>query len=250
MIRPFKDDYPLSQEWGKNPQIYKRFGLKGHNGVDWALPTGTEIIAPHSGKILEAAYDKNGYGRYIKIENDKWGSILAHLKKIDVSVGDEIQEGGYLALSNNTGFSTGSHLHWGLYPKPRNKGNGYSGTVDPFKGDIMSQDNTYKGLDLSNKDSMRVAVDVWHDVTQSKKYVTAEEYQKLKDSSKTRIEQEEKRYKDFLEDLSKKLGIAPEEPKLLENISELLAAKEPTSKVEVIEGGHSKICRMLARIGL
>jgi len=133
MLKPFKGTYRLTQKWGGNYEMYKRFGLKGHNGTDWGTPNGTPILAPHSGKVLERAYDKEGYGNYIKIENDKFGSILGHLKRFDVKVGDTVKEGQQIGLSNNTGFSTGPHLHWGLYPKPRNRGNGYSGTVDPFK---------------------------------------------------------------------------------------------------------------------
>ncbi len=91
----------ITQHWGKNPQIYSKFGLKGHNGVDYRLHDGyeTKIYAPHDGKVLEVVYDVDGYGLYIKIENEKEGSILAHLKinGARVKVGDQVKEGDWLA---------------------------------------------------------------------------------------------------------------------------------------------------------
>ena len=107
--------------------------------------------------------------------------------------------------------------------------------------------NMYKGLDLSNPESMKVAVDVWKDVM-DKLFVKASDYAQLKDSSETRIKEEVKRYSDFLQALSTKLGVAADEPKILENIAELLAAKETSTTV--IDSGHSKICKLLARMGL
>jgi len=137
MKRPFKGMYPVTQEWGNDlvingVHIYAQFGLKGHNGVDYGCPTETPIIAPHGGKVIEAAFDKYGYGMYVKIENDIEGSILAHLKSFVVNPGDIITEGTQIGLSDNTGNSTGPHLHWGYFRKPRNKTDGYSGTTNPY----------------------------------------------------------------------------------------------------------------------
>lgn len=137
MIRPFKGMFTITQEWGNDlviggVHIYAQFGLKGHNGVDYGTPTGTPILAPHGGKVIEAAFDKYGYGMYVKIENDKEGSILGHLKSFVVNPGDTITEGTEIGISDNTGNSTGAHLHWGYFRKPRNKTDGYSGTTNPF----------------------------------------------------------------------------------------------------------------------
>ena len=133
MRRPFEGKYPITQEWGVNPQDYAKLGLKGHNGVDYATPIGTPILAPHNGTVVEAAYDATGYGTYVKIENDEEGSILAHLSKHLVNPGDYVTEGTQIGISGNTGNSTGPHLHWGYYRKPRNKSDGYSGTTNPWQ---------------------------------------------------------------------------------------------------------------------
>ncbi len=112
--------------------MYAQFGYKGHNGVDYGTPTGTPIVAPHDGTVIEAAYDEYGYGMYVKIENDVEGSILAHLKSFNVNPGDKILEGQQIGISDNTGNSTGPHLHWGYFRKPRNKQDGYGGTCNPW----------------------------------------------------------------------------------------------------------------------
>jgi len=133
MQKPFHQDFRLSQGFGENPQDYAKFGLQGHNGLDYALPSGTDVTAPHSGKIIEVAFDQPGYGLYIKIENNEEGSVLAHLKDNLVSVGDTVSEGQLIAHSDNTGNSTGPHLHWGYYRFPRMRGNGYAGFIDQLQ---------------------------------------------------------------------------------------------------------------------
>ncbi len=141
LIHPVKKVY-ITQAWGVNPQNYARFGLKGHNGLDYRafLPNGdrcfeegkSEVFAPHDGKVIENAFDADGYGNYLKIENDSEGSILAHLSPpSSIPVGESVKQGDLVGFQGYTGNSTGIHLHWGYYPKPRNKNNGYSGTIDP-----------------------------------------------------------------------------------------------------------------------
>jgi septal ring factor EnvC (AmiA/AmiB activator) len=130
MRKPFNGDYILTQGFGENPDKYTQFGLKGHNGLDYGLPTGTIVVAPHAGRVIEATNDPTGYGNYIKIENDKEGSVLAHLLSFLVNVGDAVSEGQQIASSNNTGDSTGPHLHWGYYLFPRDRQNGYNGFID------------------------------------------------------------------------------------------------------------------------
>ena len=130
MRLPFNGQFRLTQGWGENPEVYKRFNLKGHNGQDYGLPNGTEVVDPHDGKILERAFDKDGYGNYLKIESTIEGSILAHLKEFKVNLNDEVKEGQLVAISDNTGFSTGPHLHWGYYRIPRNRTDGYLGYID------------------------------------------------------------------------------------------------------------------------
>jgi septal ring factor EnvC (AmiA/AmiB activator) len=66
----------------------------------------------------------------MEVENEVEGSVLGHLKEFFVKVGDQVDEGQQLGLSDNTGNSTGPHLHWGYYIIPRNRDNGFNGYID------------------------------------------------------------------------------------------------------------------------
>jgi murein DD-endopeptidase MepM/ murein hydrolase activator NlpD len=132
MRMPFDGIFVRTQEWNdeRYRSSYALFGILGHNGQDYGLPIGTRILAPHGGKVIEAELDQYGYGWYVKIEDDDQGSVLAHLSKMSVKVGDQVVEGTEVGLSGNSGNSTGPHLHWGYYRKPRHRANGFLGYID------------------------------------------------------------------------------------------------------------------------
>lgn len=83
-----------------------------HNGVDIAVPIGTNVRAPAGGTIIEAGVVP-GYGNVVYIDHGA-GTItrLAHLSKIGVKKGDIIDQGDIVGLSGNSGKSTGPHVHW------------------------------------------------------------------------------------------------------------------------------------------
>lgn len=145
MRKPFDTTPTMTQKWN-DPRYrasYAKFGLMGHNGQDWGVPEGTRIVAPHGGKIIEAQFDAGGYGNYVKIEDAYQGSVLAHLSKISVKVGDVLIEGNEIGISGNTGNSTGAHLHWGYYRLPRDRENGFLGYINQADWmNVVSSDNT------------------------------------------------------------------------------------------------------------
>lgn len=123
---PFNGAYPVTQEFGENPEIYSRFGKPGHNGVDFGCPTGTEIIAASDGEIINIGYDPSGYGNFIKIQHNGFATLYAHLSKINTVIGARVSAGEVIGLSDNTGYSTGPHLHFELriagFPGAYNQG--------------------------------------------------------------------------------------------------------------------------------
>lgn len=146
--------HKVTQGWNENPEFYKQYGVAGHNGLDMQAFNGENIYAAHDGEVVFAGedgssgllvvlrtlekfdYETDGGQCYFK-------TLYAHIKKqgILVVAGQKVKKGQIIALADNTGLSSGSHLHFGL--KPVYKGekewqwdniennNGYRGAIDP-----------------------------------------------------------------------------------------------------------------------
>lgn len=86
-----------------------------HDGIDIAVPIGTPVVAPRGGDVLAVGYSAS-FGRFVRLlHDDDYISFFAHLNSIDVSTGDRVKQGDHIAYSGNTGWSTGPHLHFGLF---------------------------------------------------------------------------------------------------------------------------------------
>ncbi|MBQ3163787.1 MAG: M23 family metallopeptidase [Lachnospiraceae bacterium] len=96
-----------------------------HKGVDWALPIGTAVVASNAGTVTKAGW-ASGYGYAVYIKHaDGRETRYAHLSKVLVKAGQTVSQGQRIALSGNTGRSTGPHLHFEI------RINGVA--VDPLK---------------------------------------------------------------------------------------------------------------------
>ena len=83
-----------------------------HKGVDWATPVGTAVMASSSGTVTRAGWG-SGYGYCVYIRHpDGKETRYGHLSKVLVKVGQSVDQGQKIALSGNTGVSTGPHLHF------------------------------------------------------------------------------------------------------------------------------------------
>jgi len=83
-----------------------------HKGIDWATPTGTAVKASCGGTVARAGWG-SGYGYVVYINHpDGRQTRYGHLSKVLVSVGQTVTQGQKIALSGNTGVSTGPHLHF------------------------------------------------------------------------------------------------------------------------------------------
>ena len=83
-----------------------------HKGVDWATPTGTSVVASSGGTVAKAGWG-SGYGYVVYINHpDGRQTRYAHLSKVLVSAGQTVSQGQKIALSGNTGISTGPHVHF------------------------------------------------------------------------------------------------------------------------------------------
>lgn len=83
-----------------------------HNGVDFGSPMNTKIYAAANGRVTVAQYSKS-FGNFIMIEHENgYVTVYAHLESMSVKPGDVVKKGDEIALSGNTGRSTGPHLHY------------------------------------------------------------------------------------------------------------------------------------------
>ena len=84
-----------------------------HKGVDFSMPIGTLVIAPADGTVEKIAYQANGAGRYVVIRHSReYQTVYMHLSRPLVKAGQSVKKGERIALSGNTGRSTGPHLHY------------------------------------------------------------------------------------------------------------------------------------------
>lgn len=95
---------------------YRKISLKGastyHQAIDWATPTGTTVFASCSGTVTKAGW-ASGYGYVVYIKHEGgMETRYAHNSKVLVTVGQKVKQGEKIALSGNTGNSTGPHVHF------------------------------------------------------------------------------------------------------------------------------------------
>ncbi|MEH6602021.1 MAG: peptidoglycan DD-metalloendopeptidase family protein [Halomonas aquamarina] len=109
---PFEGNYRLSSNF--NPRrLHPVTGrVSPHNGTDFAMPIGTPITAPANGRV-ERVGNHHAAGRYIVVRHDNgYRTRYLHLSQPLVSQGERVTMGDRIALSGNTGRSTGPHLHY------------------------------------------------------------------------------------------------------------------------------------------
>ena len=140
LLKPL-DKWVVTQPFGANPQIYAKFGLKGHDGIDLRTrfldsPLGRRYItASHDGIVEIVRADSGGYGTHIRLRGiDGCMTIYGHLTKAYVSKDQKVKAGERIGLTGNTGFSSGPHLHFEFRPAgwEQNTKNGYAGAINPM----------------------------------------------------------------------------------------------------------------------
>ena len=110
--------------WPIHGRITSYFGRRNlgmgtssfHRAIDIAAPTGTPVAASRSGVVTFAGWSTSGYGNLVKIRHagntETW---YAHNSRIDVQVGQYVNQGDVISRVGSTGLSTGPHLHFELH---------------------------------------------------------------------------------------------------------------------------------------
>jgi murein DD-endopeptidase MepM/ murein hydrolase activator NlpD len=87
-------------------------GVRMHEGVDLAVPTGTPIYAPADG-LVEMAQRFGSYGNFIKIlHGGEMETRYGHLSAYNVTAGEYVHKGDVIGYVGSTGRATGPHLHY------------------------------------------------------------------------------------------------------------------------------------------
>jgi murein DD-endopeptidase MepM/ murein hydrolase activator NlpD len=96
-----------------------------HNGIDLAGPVGTPVLASMSGKVAMLGYSPT-YGKYLILTHPEgYQTLYGHLEAFRVQKGQNVKQGQRIADMGNTGYSTGSHLHFSIFRRGE--------PIDPFK---------------------------------------------------------------------------------------------------------------------
>ena len=131
------DSRTITQRFGMNPQIYAKFNLPGHEGVDFRAPEGANVYACVDGHVFEIRPNNgNAYGLNVRVrhivDGQEYRTVYAHLSRSLVTLGQSVRAGERIALAGNTGHSFGAHLHLTLKLIGA-KTPGYpDGIIDPF----------------------------------------------------------------------------------------------------------------------
>lgn len=116
LISPVPAGSIVTQTFAEHEQRRKDKNLKYYNGgIDYGVPTGTPIKAAASGVVKQAGHDTTGYGVHVRIDHGGgYLSLYGHLDTTCVRVGQHVNAGDIVGISDSTGNSTGPHLHFEL----------------------------------------------------------------------------------------------------------------------------------------
>lgn len=154
IYRPVKTNF-ITQQFGENKlPIYKKVGMLGHNGLDFASYHGELLVwnCDLDGVVLNHHVDDaGGIGIDIIVKEGESIHKFRHWHLVKgakrAEIGSTVKTGDFVGYADNTGYSTGNHDHFGLKPQTENyknkfQNNGYYGAIDPmpFYTNIYAKD--------------------------------------------------------------------------------------------------------------
>jgi murein DD-endopeptidase MepM/ murein hydrolase activator NlpD len=115
-LYPVPPNSIVTQTFAEHVWRAKVNGWQNYNGgIDWAVFTGTPIKAAQAGSVVSLRTDATGYGTHVRLQHDEgFLTIYGHMSSFKVQQGDSVKAGDIIGLSDNTGNSTGPHLHFEL----------------------------------------------------------------------------------------------------------------------------------------
>ncbi|RJQ14755.1 hypothetical protein C4553_00315 [Candidatus Parcubacteria bacterium] len=104
----------ITQDYGKRSSL---LGGNVHEGIDISVTLGTAVTASANGFVSGTGDNGSyGYGRWVSVNHgNNLTTLYGHLSRINVRNGQSVVAGQLIGSSGSTGFSTGPHLHFGVY---------------------------------------------------------------------------------------------------------------------------------------
>ena len=119
-----RDDFSVAFSWPLSGRISGVYGSQRiyngkpkspHSGLDVAVPKGRPVLAPAAGIITFAKPDLYLTGGTVLVDHGHGlSSSFLHLSRLDVVVGQRVEQGQAIGLVGATGRATGPHMHWGM----------------------------------------------------------------------------------------------------------------------------------------
>lgn len=144
MIKVFNSPFKVTQKFGVNPYIYKKYGLKGHEGLD-LIPTTSDwaVYSLPFKSIIVKDIDMKKKGGHYGIFTTAWypdiseAWMYCHFSSNNTYKGQELPPTFKLGQMGATGNTTGAHVHINRFKVDErgyrlNKNNGYLGGIDPL----------------------------------------------------------------------------------------------------------------------
>lgn len=110
-IFPISGNYSITSGFGLR-DAPKAGATTNHPGIDISVPIGTPVLSSMAGRVVGGGYS-GSRGNYVVVDHGNGITTLyQHLSKVTAKVGDIVNAGQKIALSGNSGVSTGPHLHY------------------------------------------------------------------------------------------------------------------------------------------
>jgi len=107
---------PMRLQWPVAAPVVSPYGLRGarfHGGIDIVASYGTPVGSPGAGEVVWAGWRPGGWGNAVVVAHGGGvRSLVAHLSRVDVHVGERVRTGETLGLAGATGDASGPHVHF------------------------------------------------------------------------------------------------------------------------------------------
>lgn len=114
-IMPIRKELLRTPPSGFGLRLHPIYGIyKKHTGMDFSVPSGSDIFATGDGVVTKVRKKRTGYGIHVMIKHNYGGyeTLYAHMIRAKAKVGDKVKRGDVIGYVGSTGTSTAPHVHY------------------------------------------------------------------------------------------------------------------------------------------